>query len=59
MLTSTDKVFFSLDAELSKNLCLYCILFSQENELPFKAGIFEIENKMHCMDSVCNIIEVC
>jgi len=27
----------------------------QENELRFKAGIFEIEDNLHCMYSVCNI----
>lgn len=31
----------------------------QENELHFKAGIFEIEDNLHCMDSVCNISYVC
>lgn len=30
----------------------------QENELHFKAGIFEIEDNLHCMDSVYNISEV-
>lgn len=27
----------------------------QENELHFEASIFEIEDNLHCMDSVCNI----
>lgn len=30
----------------------------QENELHFKAGIFEIEDNLHCIDSVYNISEV-